>query len=167
MSVLTCCEIPLVEAQREGPDIRGLLAAIRSRVTSPGADPSGSSGVRQTDDVHPRHPIVRILLHDKTAVFDQETIWVESVNWIGNGMVNRDTIFAFRDPDTNIIKTTMEEHVASFLPMRLEHFQGLLRPHIPCTDCAERLVEYSNNQAVLALEKLKRRGKQLAHEEKK
>lgn len=57
----------------------------------------------------PSVPPSDYMLHDKTAVFDQEMIWTGSVNWSGKGMRSGGTVFVFRDPDTNIIKTTMDE----------------------------------------------------------
>lgn len=104
--------------------------------------------------VKPKKPIPSVpssayVLHDKAAVFDQDMIWAGSVNWSGKGMRSDGMVFAFRDPNTNIIiKTTMEENATKFISMSLEHFEV----HVTCKACVKRLSEYKNKQAALALE---------------
>lgn len=102
----------------------------------------------------PSVPSSDYMLHDKTAVFDQEMIWTGSVNWSSKGMQSGGTVFVFRDPDTNIIKTTMDENATKFILMSLKHFKD--PSHVACDSCVEHLREYNNKQAVLALENQKR-----------
>lgn len=73
--------------------------------------------------------------------------------WSGKGKRSGGTVFGFRDSDTNITKTTMDENATKFIPISLKHFEDL--SHVACDSCAKHLRE-NNKQAALALENQKR-----------
>ncbi|GAB9468270.1 hypothetical protein Gpo141_00005590 [Globisporangium polare] len=98
----------------------------------------------------PNTAVSSCMLHNKTAIFDNDKTWAGSVNWTGNGMQSGSTVFVFGDPNANIIQTTMKENAETFIPITLRDFD---KDHKGCAVCGTRLSDCKKKHAALALEK--------------